>query len=550
MSATGIITPSVVAEPGQAAPGGPIVRRLTQWADQLNPILVKEARQALKSRQFLATFSLVLLCAWGWSLIGVALAGPTMRYTAQGYTIFLGYFFILGAALWVIIPFSAFRSLAQERDDRTMELLTITNLTPRQIVAGKLATALLQMIVYLSALAPCLAFTYLLRGIDVVTILLLTGYAVVGCVLLSLVGLVLAATVRGRTGQVAMSLVFVAGLVWLFVFAVGLTVAGAMELRPEDESFWNIQFALAALMTGYGVVLFLAAAARLTGSAGNRSTAIRWALVAVQGLLAGAFGGAASASGRTFDPGALGAFSVFSALHWYAAGVFLVSEPNISSARLRRSLPQSGLARLTLTWFNPGPGTGYAFVLLGALGTCGLVGAAALLPNAWWQRLSGSMLSSAERNALHCLAWVQLGYLALYLGVGKAIVAFVRRRHHVNDLATAAIHLALVFLGGIVPYAIQQASQDLRGTGYSALQASNVMWTLVDFSSRSFTPDQWIVVTVVVFAALAVAAGHLPGLWRELDINYTEPPRRVVEEDAALSAALAPPPTKQSPWDE
>lgn len=550
MSATGFITPSVVAEPSCAEPGGPIVRRLAQWADRLNPILVKEARQALKSRQFLATFSLVLLCAWGWSLIGVALLGPTMRYTAQGHTIFLGYFFILGAALWVIIPFSAFRSLAQERDDRTMELLTITNLTPRQIVAGKLATALLQMIVYLSALAPCLAFTYLLRGIDVVTILLLTGYAVIGCVLLSLVGLVLAATVRGRTGQVALSLVFVAGLVWLFVFAIGLTVAGAMELRPEDESFWTVQFALAALMTGYGAVLFLAAAARLTGSAGNRSTALRWALVAVQGLLAGVFGGAANASGQTFDPDFLAAFSVFSALHWYAAGVFLVSEPHISSARLRRALPQSGLARLTLTWFNPGPGTGYAFVLLGALATCGLGSFVALMPDVWWQRLGSGFPSASNRNMLHCLAWVQLGYLAFYLGVGKAIVSFIRRRRHVNDLATAAIHLALVFLGGIIPYAVQQASQDLRGTGYSALQASNVMWTLLEFLDRSYVSDQWIVATVVVFAGLAVAAGHLPGLWRELDVNYAEPPRRVVEEDTALSAALAPPPAKQSPWDD
>jgi len=35
----------------------------------------------------------------------------------------------------------------------------------RQIISGKLGSAALQVLVYLSALAPCLAFTYLLRGL-------------------------------------------------------------------------------------------------------------------------------------------------------------------------------------------------------------------------------------------------------------------------------------------------------------------------------------------------------------------------------------------------
>ena len=37
---------------------------LARIGDRLNPILVKEARQALKSRQFTVTFSLLLFGAW------------------------------------------------------------------------------------------------------------------------------------------------------------------------------------------------------------------------------------------------------------------------------------------------------------------------------------------------------------------------------------------------------------------------------------------------------------------------------------------------------
>jgi len=51
--------------------------RLLVWlGERLNPILVKEARQSLKSRQFVITFGLLLLCGWVWSFLGVALMGP------------------------------------------------------------------------------------------------------------------------------------------------------------------------------------------------------------------------------------------------------------------------------------------------------------------------------------------------------------------------------------------------------------------------------------------------------------------------------------------
>ena len=41
-----------------------------KWGDWCNPILVKETRQALKSRQFVITFSLLLLAALSWTIVG------------------------------------------------------------------------------------------------------------------------------------------------------------------------------------------------------------------------------------------------------------------------------------------------------------------------------------------------------------------------------------------------------------------------------------------------------------------------------------------------
>ena len=152
---------------------------LLRASERLNPIVVKEARQALKSRQFTITFTLVLAACWLWSMLKLALLGPSAYYLSDGRELFFGYYIILSFATLVIVPFGAFRSLTSEREDRTYELLSITTLRPRQIVSGKLAAAVLQMLVYLSAVSPCLAFTYLLRGIDIPTIVIIVAYTVV-----------------------------------------------------------------------------------------------------------------------------------------------------------------------------------------------------------------------------------------------------------------------------------------------------------------------------------------------------------------------------------
>src|SRR5262245_54050582 len=140
---------------------------LVRLGDYLNPILVKETRQALKSFQFTLTFVLVLVACWVVTIGGVALIGPGIFYSATGGTMLLAYYFILAFPLTVVVPYAAFRSLAAEREDNTYDLLSITTLKPRQIISGKLGSSIVQMGVYFSAITPCLAFTYLLRGVDV-----------------------------------------------------------------------------------------------------------------------------------------------------------------------------------------------------------------------------------------------------------------------------------------------------------------------------------------------------------------------------------------------
>ncbi len=70
--------------PIDAPHGGRIDAALEWLGERFNPILVKEARQALKSRQFVLTFGLLLIAAWAWSLIGLVMMGGDAAFGETG----------------------------------------------------------------------------------------------------------------------------------------------------------------------------------------------------------------------------------------------------------------------------------------------------------------------------------------------------------------------------------------------------------------------------------------------------------------------------------
>src|SRR5262245_59178078 len=106
------------------------MERLSDWA---NPILVKETRQALTSRQFVVTFMLLLAASWLLSLFIMLMAGAQIEFGSVGTQFFQMYFYVLAFAVLVLIPFGCYRSLLAEREQTTFELLSITSLSPRQV---------------------------------------------------------------------------------------------------------------------------------------------------------------------------------------------------------------------------------------------------------------------------------------------------------------------------------------------------------------------------------------------------------------------------------
>jgi len=128
----------------------------TRAGDSINPILIKETRQALKSRQFVVTFSLLLFAALAWTIAGSLLLMPQIYFLPSAPTMLTGYYIVLAVPMLLVVPLAAYRSLEGEIDDGTLELLSVTSLSPRQIVMGKLGSAVLQMMLYSSRCFPAL----------------------------------------------------------------------------------------------------------------------------------------------------------------------------------------------------------------------------------------------------------------------------------------------------------------------------------------------------------------------------------------------------------
>src|SRR5262245_30147670 len=100
-------------------------------SDRLNPILVKEVRQALRGRFFKVMFWTTLGSATLSGLLVVAGAASSNEVESIGQTFFIVMFGCMSAAVHAFVPFSAYLSTSGEWDENTHDLLVLSNLGPR-----------------------------------------------------------------------------------------------------------------------------------------------------------------------------------------------------------------------------------------------------------------------------------------------------------------------------------------------------------------------------------------------------------------------------------
>lgn len=571
--------PVLPVEPGSPAPAAASDFRATliQWGtrleqfldyagDRVNPILVKEARQSMKSKQFSVTFSLLLILSWMWTAIFVAFSVPDVFYEAWGIRLLIGYIIILSFPLFIVVPFAAFRSLAAETEDGTFELLSITSLSARQIVLGKLGSAVLQMMVYYSALAPSIAFTYLLKGVDIVSIGLLLLHTFVISVVLSIIGLLAATITRARHWQVLVSVVLIAGLLLATFLAdyffIGMAVMGLPFDRPE---FWMANVGLLNFWIAFGALFLIIAAGQISFASENRSTPIRMMLLLIQTMWIGWMVYLWRWNSEAYCEVFLWMMVYFAAVFWMIAGALLTGETAQLSPRAKRNLPQTLLGRILLTWFNPGSASGYTFAVLNLAMVIAtqilVVGNISFFSSPGFQNIPGPL-----RTAMNTLLiarpmpsddgwfWASLaawGYVAGYLGTVRLFTSLARRYAPLNMLAVFLLQLVVVIMGAILPFLFLtiQTIGDPASWYYSEMQLPNWFWTMWELT----WPTTRVTISKIIPASIftlgfLVFLLNLASAALEVEQVRTLAPARVLQDDA--SQRPLEPKKKKNPWDE
>lgn len=522
-------------------------RWLIRAGDWCSPILVKETRQSLKSRQFQWTFMLLMIAIATWTLFAVLTSIPAIYFQPAGKYLLIGYIFLLIIPACVVVPNAAFRSMVGELEQGTFDVLTLSPLSSFQIVTGKLAVACVQSGFYFAALAPCFAVTYLLRGVTWMTILM-SLIAIGVCSLMEIaIGLLLGSLDRARRFSTLISIAMIVMTIGAAFCVYGLTTSGIFEMTrvgvdSERRFYIACFFAFSFFAITYVVLIVLAASAAIGMASENYSTTIRWWGLFQSVLMFGLFGAfigflrsplAANGQGavnslelqRGMEQASVFIFFV-QAIHWAALGIFFVSEQGVITPRSRRSLPSTLLQRIFLSWGNPGSGTGYVFVLL-CLSSVFL--SAYFLEQLFV--LSGSeaqlFWNQSRLVGSGVFAIMLWGWMASYLGLVRlCLVCFVKNGSNRMTLGITLL-LIFVFAGTFGTLYLSTWSSSNNTASYEWYSIANIPWSTIEAGS-----DKLVIGSIesLICVSIVVIGLNWLTLSRDLVVVRVAAPPRVRQE--------------------
>jgi hypothetical protein len=443
---------------------------LENTSDRLSPIVVKEVRQAVRGREFHFSFGISLLVGLAVAFFGTADA-LTGNGTSGGWTfaVLMGCLTLLGMA---VVPLVAFSALRNERLEQTLELMTLTALSPRRVVIGKLLAQGVKLATLFAALAPFIAMSFLLGGIDfgtiVVSLLVLFMWALWACAaclfLSSLVNTrAMSGLVFGGVG-VVLFLVFVGiGLPRAAYFIISRGASGGILPGTGSQSWWVLAIATTFCLATM-VNLVLLAENRLALPAENKVTPLRVGFL-VQFLLMAAWTLSFINEPAAVRSDAATVLGVIGGLHLAIVAMFTVSEDLAVSRRVLLRMKAWSPWTWLLAMFRPGGGRGAIYVMV----QMALFLAAAWLLRPTWQSLRWFL--------------AMCGYICFFTGVPAVVFRLLRPARAASFHLRVAILLLLpvaLLLPDILYYVLWQP--DVFDLKYSARHLVNPIRTLANWN--------------------------------------------------------------------
>jgi hypothetical protein len=414
--------------------------------DGINPIVVKELRQAVQSKFVSGVIYLFLLVQLLY--LGIALIENDVNsynnvnfYTGRRVCMILLHIMMFMCIFFV--PTYAAVRFASERSETNVDLLFITTIKPWNIIWGKLLSAMVLTLLLYSLCMPFMSFTYLLRGIDLPTIFLLLLFDFLIVAVMVQIALLLACLPTSRLFKMLLALLGLGAASWVY----GISVVLAEEFMRlgvastiDTLEFWAMAGAVLVLMLTCLGLPFVLSLTVLTPPSANRALPVRLYLAAAW-LLCGIAGVLTAILSKTQEAfifvWLVGTTLLFSAAIWVA-----VSERESPGRRVAQTIPRSRLKRHVAFLFYSGAANGVLFSLL----ILGLTALAMLLI-----AIDNSLVRSwsAFEEVTEFCAGIA-GYVFCY---SLSAVAIRRKLlgKRLKQLNNSALAFLLVALGSIVP---------------------------------------------------------------------------------------------------
>ncbi|MDM8548502.1 hypothetical protein QUF72_00640 [Desulfobacterales bacterium HSG2] len=331
--------------------------------DNLNPIVVKELRQAVQSRfvtGILMIFLITLLITMA-AFITSGMIG-TAQYKGMGREVFSFLFPVFMVPSMLFVPAYTGTRMFRERTKENMDLLFISTISPAAIIRGKLLAGIIITLLIFSACLPFMTLTYLLRGVDLPSVFVILAMAFIAITIAIQFALFIASVSFNRVFR---SVLGIAGAGFIFGSCMSVIALGHEMLRSGvgsrlgSSDFWHPAAAvliLAGLFTGF---VHLVSVAAISHSSCNRAKTLRsyttfaWIVTGIMAFVSGHY------------------FSVYESVEiWFTLsvltmGVWLtgaVSERDGQSTRVALTIPKAGIRRFTAFFFFSGAANGIAWV--------------------------------------------------------------------------------------------------------------------------------------------------------------------------------------------
>jgi hypothetical protein len=331
--------------------------------DLLNPIVVKELRQAVRSRFVSGLLILLLIVQLAVVALYVMFRPAESASFSEGREINAVLYGILVFSCILFVPLYAGVRLAWERSETQMDLMYTTTISPGAIVRGKLFGAAAITILIYSACVPFMAFTYLLRGVDLPMVFFMLAIGFIEVLAAAQLAIFVACIPTSRLLKVFLGLAAFMGLwIWAGMGAAGLPqVFLRSGIIYSGWQFWAsalTALALAAMAMGF---LYILSVAVISPPSADRMRPVRFYLMGLW-LASGVLAALWAWDSSQWSPWEAWAYTWVFGLAFFLP--IMLSERESWGQRIRAGIPRSILARAVSILFTTGSAGGLLWVIL------------------------------------------------------------------------------------------------------------------------------------------------------------------------------------------